>query len=107
MNPIARGYSVCKTAREAGTPGFRSPTWSPTDKTFDDDKTAQLSYAESWLMVHYLMKSQQQLPKFRAYLAGLRTDEAASKSRRIRRKTSWIAQKPRSRARRYIKRVSR
>jgi hypothetical protein len=43
-----------------------------TDKTFDDgdDATAQLSYAESWLLVHYLMK-EPRLPAFRAYLAGL------------------------------------
>ena len=43
------------------------------DKTFDD-KTLELSYAESWLTVHYLMKSPQQLPKFRAYLAGLTSE---------------------------------
>jgi hypothetical protein len=50
-----------------------------SDKSFDDDKTAQVSYAESWLMVHYLMKSPQQTPKFRAYLAGLASEEAAAK----------------------------
>jgi hypothetical protein len=41
------------------------------DKTFWDEKTQQLSYAESWLMVHYLMNSESQLPKFRSYLAEL------------------------------------
>ena len=48
-----------------------------TDKSFD--KTAELSYAESWLTVHYLMKSQKQLPKFRAYVAGLNTDPRSTK----------------------------
>jgi Protein of unknown function (DUF1570) len=41
------------------------------DKTFWDVKTQQLSYGESWLLVHYLMKTQSQLPKFRSYLAAL------------------------------------
>jgi Protein of unknown function (DUF1570) len=47
------------------------------DKSFDDEKTAQLSYAESWLMVHYLMKPPQ-LTKFRSYLTRIATEEAAS-----------------------------
>lgn len=62
---------------------IRKTDWIPIaelvadDKTFDD-KTLELSYAESWLTVHYLMKSPQQLPKFRAYLAGLSSEEAAA-----------------------------
>ncbi len=56
---------------------LQSPSWIPIpdlvadDKTFWDEKTQQLSYAESWLMVHYLMRSEVQRPKFRSYLAGL------------------------------------
>ena len=38
-------------------------------------------------MVHYLMKSPQQLPKFRAYLAGLPGCRGRGQSRRVRRKT--------------------
>lgn len=49
-----------------------------SDESFDDKSTAQVAYGESWLLVHYLMKSPQQLPKFRSYLAGLSSEEAAS-----------------------------
>ena len=34
-------------------------------------------------MVHYLMKSQQQRPKFRAYLAGLPSDGQATAANRV------------------------
>jgi Protein of unknown function (DUF1570) len=50
-----------------------------TDNSFRDKMTAQLSYAESWLLVHYLMKTPVQLPRFRAYLSGLQSDEAVTK----------------------------
>jgi Protein of unknown function (DUF1570) len=41
------------------------------DETFWDEKTEQISYAESWLMVHYLMNAEAQRAKFRSYLAEL------------------------------------
>jgi hypothetical protein len=66
-------------ARRAGTLRIPITDLVASDKSFDDENTAQLSYAESWLMVHYLMKSPDQLPEFRSYLAGLQTDEAATK----------------------------
>jgi hypothetical protein len=47
------------------------PDLVAADGSFRDPKTEQLSYAESWLMVHYLMRSEVQRPKFRSYLAGL------------------------------------
>jgi hypothetical protein len=65
-------------ARNNGTPWVPIVDLAATDKSFDDTKTAELSQAESWLMVHYLMKTPQQLPKFRAYMAGLQSDEAAT-----------------------------
>jgi hypothetical protein len=40
------------------------------DKVFDDPRTSQLAYAESWLLVHYLLETRDRLPKFQAYLAG-------------------------------------
>lgn len=40
------------------------------DGVFDDPKTAQVAYAEAWLLVHYLLR-QQQIRKFQAYLAGI------------------------------------
>jgi Protein of unknown function (DUF1570) len=64
-------------ARENGTSRVPIADLVATDKSFDDKKTAELSQAESWLMVHCLM-TQQQRPRFRAYLAGLQTDEAAT-----------------------------
>ena len=38
------------------------------DAAFDKDDTAQLAYAEAWLLVHFLLQ-RPQLPKFQAYLA--------------------------------------
>ncbi len=38
----------------------------------DDPETQQLAYAESWLLVHYLLKKQARSPKFRDYLEGLK-----------------------------------
>ena len=65
-------------ARNTGTPSIPIADLVASDKSFDDKKTSQLSYAESWLLVHYLLTTPQQLPKFRAYLAGLRTGDAAT-----------------------------
>jgi hypothetical protein len=39
------------------------------DKAFEDPQTVQLAYAESWLLVHHLLKSPSRLPRFREYLA--------------------------------------
>jgi hypothetical protein len=41
------------------------------DTLFDEANTMQLAYAESWLLVHLLVKSPQWLPKFQAYLSGI------------------------------------
>ncbi len=52
-------------------------TWLPVAELIKSDdaiwetKTQQLAYAESWLLVHYLIKEKERLPKFRAYLAAL------------------------------------
>jgi Protein of unknown function (DUF1570) len=59
-----------REAKRAGKPWIPITELVATEKSFDDDETAQLAYAESWLLVHYLMKSPQ-LPKFRTYLAGI------------------------------------
>jgi len=39
------------------------------DKAFEDPKTVQLAYAESWLLVHHLLRTPSRLPRFREYLA--------------------------------------
>jgi hypothetical protein len=51
------------------------------DKLFDDEKTQQIAYAESWLLVSKLLNSSARLPKFREYLAALR--EKPDPSRRV------------------------
>jgi len=38
------------------------------DDRIDDPETEQLAYAESWLLVHFLLKKEAWLPRFRAYL---------------------------------------
>jgi hypothetical protein len=51
--------------------------WIPISRLIADNEvlrnpaTAQMAYAESWLLVHFLLESEERLPKFRAYLAGL------------------------------------
>jgi hypothetical protein len=56
--------------------GNGAPTWIPIDKlltddrVFDDEKTEQMAYAESWLLANHLLKrGSPQLTKFHAYLA--------------------------------------
>jgi hypothetical protein len=64
-----------RALEEAG--GDKEP-WIPIadlladDDRFDRSETAQLAYAESWLLVHLLLKTQAWHPKFQAYLAGIR-----------------------------------
>jgi len=59
-----------RQVRETGTPWIPIAELIAADDTFWNTQTQQLSYAESWLMVHYLMK-EPQLARFRSYLAGL------------------------------------
>jgi len=60
-------------------------SWIPiADILADDDvcegkKTAQRAYAESWLLVHYLIKTPAQLVKFKAYLADIPVAKGAAK----------------------------
>jgi len=60
--------------------------WIPIAEILADDdfvqseKTGQLAYAESWLLVHYLLKTTPaQLAKFRAYLAEIPVAAGAAK----------------------------
>jgi hypothetical protein len=52
-------------------------TWIPlanllkNDHVFDDEDAEQVAYAESWLLVHYLMKKESARTKFREYLEDL------------------------------------
>jgi hypothetical protein len=58
-------------AGEDGTPWIPIARLLNDDKIFDDPKLDQLAYAESWLLVHYLLVTKEQLPKFQDYLAGM------------------------------------
>ena len=50
--------------------------WVAAAELLSDDKKAQKSYDQSWLLVHFLMKHADRLPQFRAYLKTIyqRTD---------------------------------
>ena len=48
------------------------------DELLNDDDTAQLAYAQSWLLVYYLMKTSSKLRGFRAYLEAIRERKDAS-----------------------------
>ena len=68
---------------------LQSRSWIPIpdlvadDKTFWEESTEELSYAESWLMMHYMMKSEAQWPKFRSYLAGLPPQKQGTAANRL------------------------
>ena len=68
------------------------------DKSFDDDKSAQLSYSQSWLLVHYLMK-EPRLAEFRSYSGGHSRAVDCQTTGRIRGKAPGIAQSARARPR--------
>jgi hypothetical protein len=40
------------------------------DGVFDDAKTTDVAYAESWLVVHDLLRQPKSLPQFKTYLVG-------------------------------------
>ena len=57
-------------------PLTKAQRWIPISQLLTDDtlfrkkETAQLAYAESWLLIYYVLKrGLPMLPKFRAYLA--------------------------------------
>ena len=50
------------------------------DKAFQPE-TEQLAYAESWLLVHYLLRSSTRQPRFRDYLAQCSNAQEARRSR--------------------------
>jgi Protein of unknown function (DUF1570) len=58
--------------------------WIPLDKLLvkddllEDLKTREVAYAESWLLIHYCMKSPGLMPKFQAYLAAIKPRRDAS-----------------------------
>jgi hypothetical protein len=42
------------------------------DSLLDDLETRDVAYAESWLLIHYCLKSPAMLPKLQAYLAAIK-----------------------------------
>ncbi|MGO9922459.1 MAG: DUF1570 domain-containing protein [Isosphaeraceae bacterium] len=61
---------VLLAARNNGEPWIPLVDMVKDDDRIDDPKTEQLAYAESWLLVHFLLKKEAWLPRFRAYLEG-------------------------------------
>jgi len=61
--------------------------WIPMRELFSDDAVLRageanrvlLAYAESWLLVHYLLKDQEVLPRFRQYLKDIQTRRTADR----------------------------
>jgi hypothetical protein len=49
------------------------------NETFEGGESQQLAYAESWLLVSYLLRTKARLPGFRAYLEAIRGRRDASK----------------------------
>jgi hypothetical protein len=56
-------------AADSDKPWIPIPELVADDKLFDSEQV-QLAYAESWLLVHYLLRSRSRLPRLRDYLAG-------------------------------------
>jgi Protein of unknown function (DUF1570) len=65
-----RMYALAKEMN-GGAPWIPISQLITDDAVFRKPETAQITYAESWALVHYLMESEDRLPKFRAYLADL------------------------------------
>lgn len=86
-------------------------TWIPVadlvagDDRIWDPKTQELAYAESWLLVHYLMK--EQLPKFRAYLAAVNKAPQGTKRVDLFEKHFGPVKTVGEHVDRYLKRISR
>jgi len=57
------------------------------DDTAFEPKTAQLAYAESWLLVHYLLRASSRQPRFRQYLAEVPGSNKPADRTRIAEKT--------------------
>jgi hypothetical protein len=97
-------------ARSTDKPWIPIPDLIADDKTFWDEKTQQLSYAESWLLVHYLMKTEAQRPKFQAYLAELPPQGQGTAANRValaEKHLGSLKKLDRELADRYLKRLAR
>ncbi len=57
------------------------------DDTAFEPKTEQLAYAESWLLVHYLLRASSRQPRFRQYLAEVPGSNKPADRTRIAEKT--------------------
>ncbi len=100
-------WLVClREAKQTDKPWIPIADLVADDKFFDDEKTAQLAYAESWLVVHFLMKGPQ-LARFRGYLRGLATAEAAAKRVAYAERHLGLLKDLDHDVARYLKRISR
>ncbi len=70
--------------RAGGGSWIPIPELLANDAYFNDDKTAQLAYAEAWALVHYLLRrDSKQLAKFHSYLDKLPPLQDAAKRLKI------------------------
>jgi hypothetical protein len=77
--PLRKGQIGSRNVRRvlglSASPGVK---WIPLttlladDKLFDDQKTVQIAYAESWMFVYKMLKEPARTAKLRAYLSALR-----------------------------------
>ncbi|MDG3003046.1 DUF1570 domain-containing protein [Paludisphaera mucosa] len=63
-----------RDALKAGEPWISTKSLMTEDALFDDPKTAQLAYGQSWLMMYHLLSSRSIWPNVVDYLADLRTN---------------------------------
>jgi hypothetical protein len=69
----ARRLLGLTNATREGVPWIPLAKLLADDKLLDDKKTEQIAYAESWLLVNKLLRDREMLPRFRDYLAALRS----------------------------------
>jgi hypothetical protein len=74
--------NLTNDSRRPARTGPRRVPWIPIRELFTDDTIlrsgrTQLAYAESWLLVHYLLKDREMRPRFRQYLKAIESRRTA------------------------------
>jgi hypothetical protein len=73
--------NVLKQGRSESGPWIPLADLFRDDDRFDQPETEHLAYAESWLLIHYLLKTAAKLPMVRAYVSGI--PDAPGAARRL------------------------
>lgn len=74
--------SIANNPRQPDRVRPRTVPWIPLRELFIDDMVLrsgwiELAYAESWLLVHYLLKDEEMRPRFRQYLKAIESRQTA------------------------------